>query len=93
VAPPADATRRRAGQYDGPAGTGRELGETYVAELDKESAMYAKDPAKLDDLVANVLLPNFDSRYAPAGAGTDLAPPRAEQRNVSSTAFYHSLFA
>ena len=35
-----------------------------LQELDANRAMYAKDPAKLDALVANVLLPNFDSEYA-----------------------------
>jgi len=35
-----------------------------LTELDANRAMYTKDPAKLDSLVANVLLPNFDSEYA-----------------------------
>src|SRR5258708_18721073 len=35
-----------------------------LTELDANRAMYAKDPAKLDALVANVLLPNFDTEYA-----------------------------
>ena len=35
-----------------------------LAELDKNRPVYAKDPAKLDALVANVLLPNFDSEYS-----------------------------
>jgi len=35
-----------------------------LTELDANRAMYTKDPSKLDSLVANVLLPNFDSEYA-----------------------------
>ena len=35
-----------------------------LVELDANRAMYSKDPAKLDALVANVLLPNFDTEYA-----------------------------
>src|SRR5260370_17195756 len=35
-----------------------------LVELDANRAMYAKDPAKLDALVANVLLPNFHTEYA-----------------------------
>ena len=35
-----------------------------LTELDANRPMYTKDPAKLDSLVANVLLPNFDSDYA-----------------------------
>src|SRR6185437_16982288 len=35
-----------------------------LTELDANRAMYAKDPAKLDALVANVLLPNFDTEYS-----------------------------
>ena len=35
-----------------------------LVELDANRPMYAKDPAKLDALVANVLLPNFDTEYA-----------------------------
>ncbi|MDE2304266.1 MAG: ABC transporter substrate-binding protein [Gammaproteobacteria bacterium] len=61
-------------------------------ELDAHRAMYAKDPAKLDALVANVLLPNFDSEYA---ARLVLGPAwrnaTAEQRKRFVDAFYHSL--
>jgi len=35
-----------------------------LVELDANRSMYVKDPAKLDALVANVLLPNFDTEYA-----------------------------
>ena len=55
-------------------------------------AMYAKDPAKLDALVANVLLPNFDTEYAARlvlGQSWRTATPDQRKRFVD--AFYHSL--
>jgi phospholipid transport system substrate-binding protein len=63
-----------------------------LVELDANRAMYAKDPAKLDALVANVLLPNFDSEYAARlvlGQTWRTATPDQRQRFVD--AFYHSL--
>jgi len=63
-----------------------------LVELDANRAMYAKDPAKLDALVANVLLPNFDSEYAAKlvlGQTWRTATP--EQRKRFVDAFYHSL--
>jgi phospholipid transport system substrate-binding protein len=63
-----------------------------LTELDAHRDMYAKDPAKLDALVANVLLPNFDSEYAARlvlGQTWRTATP--EQRKRFVDAFYHSL--
>jgi len=63
-----------------------------LVELDANRPMYAKDPAKLDALVANVLLPNFDSEYAARlvlGQTWRTATP--EQRKRFVDAFYHSL--
>jgi phospholipid transport system substrate-binding protein len=63
-----------------------------LAELDKNRPMYAQDPAKLDSLVANVLLPHFDSDYAARlvlGQTWRTATP--EQRKRFVDAFYHSL--
>ncbi|MDP9012590.1 MAG: ABC transporter substrate-binding protein [Pseudomonadota bacterium] len=63
-----------------------------LQELDKNRETYAKDPAKLDSLVANVLLPNFDSEYAARlvlGQTWRTATP--EQRKRFVDAFYHSL--
>ena len=54
--------------------------------------MYQKDPAKLDALVGNVLLPNFDSEYAARlvlGQYWRSATP--EQRKRFVDAFYKSL--
>jgi phospholipid transport system substrate-binding protein len=63
-----------------------------LAELDKNRPMYAKDPAKLDDLVANVLLPNFDTEYsARLVLGQTWRTATADQRKRFVDAFYHSL--
>src|ERR1700723_1203335 len=63
-----------------------------LVELDANRPMYAKDPAKLDALVANVLLANFDTEYAARlvlGQTWRTATP--EQRKRFVDAFYHSL--
>ena len=63
-----------------------------LVELDANRPMYAKDPAKLDALVGNVLLPNFDTEYAARlvlGQTWRTATP--EQRKRFVDAFYHSL--
>jgi phospholipid transport system substrate-binding protein len=63
-----------------------------LVELDADRQKYAKDPAKLDALVANVLLPNFDTEYAARlvlGQTWRTATP--EQRKRFVDAFYHSL--
>ena len=63
-----------------------------LAELDANRAMYKGDPGKLDALVGNVLLPNFDTEYAARlvlGQSWRTATP--EQRKRFVEAFYHSL--
>ena len=63
-----------------------------LQELDANRAMYANNPAKLDALVANVLLPNFDTEYAARlvlGQYWRTATPDQRKRFVD--AFYHSL--
>jgi phospholipid transport system substrate-binding protein len=63
-----------------------------LTELDANRAMYARDTSKLDSLVANVLLPTFDSEYAARlvlGQTWRTATP--EQRKRFVDAFYHSL--
>jgi phospholipid transport system substrate-binding protein len=63
-----------------------------LAELDKNRPVYAKDPAKLDALVANVLLPNFDSEYsARLVLGQTWRTATEDQRKRFVDAFYHSL--
>jgi len=63
-----------------------------LQELDANRAMYRGDPKKLDALVGNVLLPNFDTDYAARlvlGQTWKTATP--EQRKRFVDAFYHSL--
>ena len=85
-APPAAASSL------GPQQLVEDSAKRMLTELDANRAMYAKDPAKLDSLVANVLLPNFDSDYAARlvlGQSWRTATP--EQRKRFVDAFYHSL--
>jgi phospholipid transport system substrate-binding protein len=63
-----------------------------LQELDANRAMYKADPVKLDALVGNVLLPNFDTEYAARlvlGQTWRTATPDQRKRFVD--AFYHSL--
>ena len=63
-----------------------------LVELDANRPMYVKDPAKLDSLVANVLLPNFDTDYAARLVlGQTWRTASEEQRKRFVDAFYHSL--
>jgi phospholipid transport system substrate-binding protein len=63
-----------------------------LAELDANRAMYRSDPKKLDALVGNVLLPNFDTEYsARLVLGQSWRTATAEQRKRFVDAFYHSL--
>ncbi len=63
-----------------------------LVELDANRPMYAKDPAKLDNLVATVLLPNFDSDYsARLVLGQTWRTATPDQRKRFVDAFYHSL--
>jgi phospholipid transport system substrate-binding protein len=63
-----------------------------LAELDANRAMYRSDPAKLDALVGNVLLPNFDTEYsARLVLGQSWRTATPEQRKRFVDAFYHSL--
>ena len=63
-----------------------------LTELDANRATYAKDPSKLDNLVATVLLPNFDSEYsARLVLGQTWRTATPEQRKRFVDAFYHSL--
>jgi phospholipid transport system substrate-binding protein len=63
-----------------------------LVELDANRPMYAKDPAKLDALVANVLLPNFDTEYsARLVLGQTWRTATPDQRKRFVDAFYHSL--
>ena len=76
----------------GPQELVEDSAKRMLTELDANRAMYAKDPSKLDNLVATVLLPNFDSDYAAQlvlGQTWRTATPDQRKRFVD--AFYHSL--
>ncbi len=76
----------------GPQQTVEDSAKRMLSELDANRAMYTKDPAKLDALVANVLLPNFDSEYAARLVlGQSWRTATADQRQRFVDAFYHSL--
>jgi phospholipid transport system substrate-binding protein len=63
-----------------------------LAELDANRATYQKDPSKLESLVANVLLPNFDIDYAARLVlGQSWRTATEDQRKRFVAAFYHSL--
>jgi phospholipid transport system substrate-binding protein len=63
-----------------------------LQELDANRAMYVHDPAKVDALVANVLLPNFDTEYsARLVLGQNWRTATPDQRKRFVDAFYHSL--
>jgi phospholipid transport system substrate-binding protein len=89
---PAAGTVTAAPNTLGPEALVNESAKRMLTELDANRAMYAKDPEKLDALVANVLLPNFDVDYAARlvlGQPWKTATPDQRQRFVK--AFYHSL--
>jgi phospholipid transport system substrate-binding protein len=63
-----------------------------LQELDANRATYTQNPAKLDALVANVLLPNFDTEYsARLVLGQTWRTATPDQRKRFVDAFYHSL--
>jgi len=63
-----------------------------LQELDANRAMYRSDSKKLDALVGNVLLPNFDTDYAARLVlGQTWRTATEEQRKRFVDAFYHSL--
>lgn len=63
-----------------------------LQELDANRATYRSDPSKLDALVGNVLLPNFDTEYsARLVLGQTWRTATPEQRKRFVDAFYHSL--
>jgi phospholipid transport system substrate-binding protein len=92
AAEPPAAPTAAASSTMGPQETVENSAKRMLQELDANRPMYAKDQAKLDALVANVLLPNFDTEYAARlvlGQTWRTATP--EQRKRFVDAFYHSL--
>ncbi|HUX73711.1 MAG TPA: ABC transporter substrate-binding protein [Steroidobacteraceae bacterium] len=89
---PAAAQTAQAAPAMGPEQIVADSAKRMLTELDANRPMYAKDPAKLDALVANVLLPKFDSAYAARLVlGLAWRKATAEQRKRFVAAFYHSL--
>ena len=86
------ASPTAAASTQGPQELVENSAKKMLTELDANRPMYAKDPAKLDSLVANVLLPNFDSEYAARLVlGQNWRTATEEQRKRFVDAFYHSL--
>src|SRR6202046_5689523 len=76
----------------GPQELGADSAERMLQELDVHRALYAHDAAKVDALVANVLLPNFDTEYsARLVLGQNWRTATPDQRKRFVDAFYHSL--
>jgi phospholipid transport system substrate-binding protein len=76
----------------GPQELVQDSAKRMLDELDANRPMYAKNPDKLNDLVANVLLPNFDVDYAARLVlGAPWRTATADQRQRFVKAFYHSL--
>jgi phospholipid transport system substrate-binding protein len=85
-APPADANTLT------PQALVENSAKKMLAELDANRAVYKGDPKKLDALVGNVLLPNFDTEYsARLVLGQSWRTATPEQRKRFVDAFYHSL--
>jgi phospholipid transport system substrate-binding protein len=92
AAPPTAATAAATVNTLGPQETVENSAKRMLVELDANRAMYASNPAKVDQLVATTLLPNFDTEYAARlvlGQTWRTATP--EQRKRFVDAFYHSL--
>jgi phospholipid transport system substrate-binding protein len=90
--PAAGAPAAAAPSNLGPQELVEDSAKRMLAELDANRATYQKDPAKLDALVANVLLPNFDIDYAARLVlGQNWRTATDDQRKRFVAAFYHSL--
>lgn len=76
----------------GPAQLIGSVAEAMLVSLDAHRAEYRKDPAQLDALVDQVMLPYFDAPYAARLVlGRHWTSASAEQRTRFVDAFYHSL--
>ncbi len=68
------------------------VAEAMLASLEAHRADYRKDPARIDALVGELMLPHFDTQYAARlvlGRHWSTASP--EQRARFVDAFYHSM--
>lgn len=81
-----------AGQEANPQQLVEDSAKRMLTELDANRAMYRSDPAKLDHLIATVLLPNFDIDYsARLVLGQNWRNATEDQRKRFVDAFYHAL--
>lgn len=68
--------------------------QKMLQELDTHRAEYRKDPKKVNRMVDEILLPNFDTAYAAEKVlGTHWGTATPEQRQRFVNAFYRSLLA
>jgi len=82
--PPVDAS--------GPSQLIGSVAEAMLQALDAHRAEYRKDPAKIDQLVNEVMLPHFDTQYAARLVlGRHWTTASADQRARFVDAFYHSM--
>ncbi len=66
--------------------------KSMLKELDTHRAEYRKDPKKVEQLVDEVLLPNFDAQYAARLVlGTHWRAATPQQRDRFINGFYNSL--
>ena len=66
--------------------------QAMLRDLDAHRAEYRKDPAKVNTLVDQILLPHFDTEYsARLVLGRHWNTATAEQRQRFVNSFYHSL--
>ena len=92
AAAPGAAAPAPTANSQGPQELVQNSAQRMLKELDANRATYQKDPAKLDALVGNVLLPNFDTEYAARLVlGQAWRTATADQRKRFVDAFYHSL--
>ena len=91
-APQAPTAAPTAASTLGPQELVENSAKRMLQELDANRAMYTHDPSKVEALVANVLLPNFDIEYsARLVLGQTWRTATPEQRKRFVDAFYHSL--
>lgn len=76
----------------GPQELMQQTAQRMLDALEKDRATYRKDPAKVNALVDQILLPHFDTEYsAQLVLGTHWRAATAEQRKRFIDGFYHSL--
>jgi phospholipid transport system substrate-binding protein len=76
----------------GPSQLISSVAEAMLQGLDAHRAEYRRDPARIDQLVGEVMLPHFDTQYAARLVlGRHWTTASADQRARFVEAFYHSM--